>query len=148
MQEGYDYHTIYAVDAEGKKRKIGSMIAKNPPAALSQFGQDVMRWGYSTNLERDTANAVMVTAEGTNPIPKMVVIEVVERMMDRGHRHIWDDKQQKAVYTEVPKYHAQIMGGGPWGDGFSPAEAIGSLVSSHPELFNIRIDWIPGKLPR
>ncbi len=72
-----------------------------------------------------------------------MTIEVCERTMDHGHRH-----DEKGQWVPTPKFHAQIKDKpGIWGCGLSRAEAIGDLIRSHAELFNIEITDL-GKLPR
>lgn len=60
-----------------------------------------------------------------------IEIEVCERMGDW-----WIDEHGK----EHPKFHAQVKGHpGYWSCGRTRAEAIGDLVSSHPELFLLEV---------
>lgn len=68
-----------------------------------------------------------------------IEIEVCERMGDW-----WIDHEGK----EQPKYHAQVKGHpGYWSCGRTRAEAIGDLVSSHPELFLLVVKHL-GREPR
>lgn len=68
-----------------------------------------------------------------------VKIEISERLGDW-----WIDKDGE----ERPKLHAQIEGEpGVWSCGRTTDEAIGDLVRSHPERFNVKIDYL-GRQPR
>lgn len=70
----------------------------------------------------------------------MIEIEVCERLMD-----YWYDADGK----EKPMYHAQVKDKpGLWGCGKYRVNAIGDLISSHPEVFGIKITCLEGKLPR
>lgn len=56
-----------------------------------------------------------------------IQIEVCERMNDR-------------TFDSKPKYHACIKDKpGVWSCGASRTEAIGDLIQSHPEIFNLEI---------
>ena len=62
-----------------------------------------------------------------------MTIEVCERLMYNGHGF-----NEKGEWVQTPKYHAQIKGKpGYWGCGDSRNEAIGSLMRSHSELFDV-----------
>lgn len=70
-----------------------------------------------------------------------VEIEVCERLMDAWYDY--DDGGKRR-----PKYHAQIKDQpGRWACGKTPDEAIGNLVTRHPELFGLTIATL-GKLAR
>ena len=60
-----------------------------------------------------------------------ITVEISERLLD-----YWvDDEGQRR-----PKYHAQIKNeSGYWACGCSPQEAIGDLIMSHPERFDVTI---------
>ena len=61
----------------------------------------------------------------------MIEIEISELAADP-----WIDEHG----FHQPKYHAQIRNEAWfWGNGRTPAEAIGSLVESHPKRFNFSI---------
>jgi hypothetical protein len=73
----------------------------------------------------------------------MVEIEVCERIADP--RTVWErNPDGKLIQIKRPNYHASIKGTGYWGQGRSPDEAIGDLLRSHPEKFNVHITILGG----
>jgi len=74
-------------------------------------------------------------------------IEIVERLCDHGHDYVMDDAGT-VKYVQVPSYHASVSGTNHWARGLTRDEAIGSLIRNCPELFGIKLEFIPGKLPR
>ena len=71
---------------------------------------------------------------------KLVQIDVCQRISD-----FWIDEQG----GHRPKYHAQIKNRSEiWGCGKSSYEAIGNLVSNHPEKFGIDIRFLARRLAR
>lgn len=69
-------------------------------------------------------------------MPEQIEIEVCERLMDHTH----DGK---------PKFHAQIKGQpGYWETGPSVSSAIGNLIRTHADQFEIKVTYLDKPLAR